>query len=320
MKTRDIVVSYLEYRRALGEVLKSNESCLNRFIRYVGQEADITTVTTDICERFISKDGIGSAALRFGRWTIINGLFKWALARGYVTANPVPADHPRRPKSLTPYIYKQEELKALFDNALKYSEPNNRCHPETIRTVLQVTYMLGLRISETLNLKVSDVDLTEMIAYIRETKFFKSRITPFNIQVKEILQGYLGWKRTVMYNCPDDGYLFVDKYSNKLDHSIISSRFKKARDLAGIKRTDGSLFQPRIHDLRHTFAVNRLIAWYDSGMDVQRLLPILSTYLGHTQLAHTSVYLTMTDRLLNHANERFESFFYEDLENGLQER
>jgi integrase len=123
-----------------------------------------------------------------------------------------------------------------------------------------------------------------------------------------------------MHNCPDDGYLFVDKYGNKLDHSIISSRFKKARDLAGIKRTDGSLFQPRIHDLRHTFAVNRLIAWYDSGMDVQRLLPILSTYLGHTQLAHTSVYLTMTDRLLNHANERFESFFYEDLENGLQER
>lgn len=320
MKTRDIVISYLEYRRALGADLRSSESYLNRFIRYVGPESDITTVTTEICERYISKDGTGSVALKWGRWTVINGLFKWALARGYIAVNPVPADCPKRPESLTPYIYKQEELKSLFDNALKYSGPNNRCHPETIRTVLQITYMLGLRISETLNLKLSDIDLTEMIAYIRETKFFKSRITPFNIQVKEIIQGYLDWRKSVMYNNPYDGFLFVDKRGNKLNHSIISSCFKKIRDFAGIKRTDGSLFQPRIHDLRHTFAVNRLIAWYDSGMDVQRLLPILSTYLGHTQLAHTSVYLTMTDRLLNHANERFESFFYENLGNGTQER
>lgn len=75
-----------------------------------------------------------------------------------------------------------------------------------------------------------------------------------------------------------------------------------------IKRDDGVLMLPRIHDLRHTFAVNRLTQWYREGKDVQMLLPKLSTYMGHTHLSHTSVYLTMTDSLLEEANKRFENY------------
>ena len=77
---------------------------------------------------------------------------------------------------------------------------------------------------------------------------------------------------------------------------------------AGVKRTDGATYQPRLHDLRHSFAVNRLVSWYQENKNVQQLLPVLSAYLGHKYLAHTSVYLTMTDDLLYEAKERFEKY------------
>jgi integrase len=84
--------------------------------------------------------------------------------------------------------------------------------------------------------------------------------------------------------------------------------FRRICEKAGICRTDGARYQPRLHDLRHTFAVHRLTAWYKQGADVQKWLPVLSVYLGHHYLAATSVYLTMTPALLHQANLRFENY------------
>lgn len=84
--------------------------------------------------------------------------------------------------------------------------------------------------------------------------------------------------------------------------------YPRIRKKAGIKRADGGRYQPRLHDIRHTFAVHRLVSWYEEGANVQMLLPFLSTYLGHTTLAATSVYLSMTDDLLQEANMRFEHY------------
>ena len=92
----------------------------------------------------------------------------------------------------------------------------------------------------------------------------------------------------------------------------VRGAFERIREHAGISRSDKSPFQPRLHDLRHTFAVNRLTSWYRKNQDIQQLLPVLSTYLGHTHLSHTSVYLTMTDGLLGEANNRFESYIKQE--------
>ena len=85
---------------------------------------------------------------------------------------------------------------------------------------------------------------------------------------------------------------------------------------AGIQRKDGGRFQPRLHDLRHTFAVNRLLQWYQQGADVQKLLPQLSTYLGHRKLFHTQVYLSMTPELLQQAAARFASYVQKEEDRG----
>jgi integrase len=91
---------------------------------------------------------------------------------------------------------------------------------------------------------------------------------------------------------------------------LIESAFQRLRTFAGIRRSDASSRQPRLHDLRHTFAVHRLTEWYKTGADVQKLLPALSTYLGHVDLRSTQCYLTMTPELLKEANCRFQEYVY----------
>ena len=93
-----------------------------------------------------------------------------------------------------------------------------------------------------------------------------------------------------------------------LSGQVVTAGFARLRRIAGVERHDGSYFQPRLHDLRHTFAVHRVTEWYRQGADVQRLLPALSTYLGHVNLSGTQRYLTMTPELLQQANDRFERY------------
>jgi len=93
-----------------------------------------------------------------------------------------------------------------------------------------------------------------------------------------------------------------------MNQYTIERIFQRVRKSAGIRRLDGARYQPRLHDLRHTFAVHRLTSWYRQGLDVQRLLPHLTVFLGHAHLAGTSVYLSMTPELLRAANTRFERY------------
>lgn len=116
------------------------------------------------------------------------------------------------------------------------------------------------------------------------------------------------WREKQGMCCVPESKLFLDKKGLDMHIDTVRGAFERIREHAGISRSDKSPFQPRLHDLRHTFAVHRLTSWYRENQDVQQLLPVLSTYLGHTHLSHTSVYLTMTDGLLGEANNRFESY------------
>jgi integrase len=107
-------------------------------------------------------------------------------------------------------------------------------------------------------------------------------------------------------------YRLIDSRGHPFKLWTMRNIFRRIRSKSKINRTDGATFPPRLHDLRHTFAVNRLTSWYQENKDVQQLLPILSVYLGHTHLAHTSVYLTMTDQLLEAANNKFERYVFQE--------
>jgi len=308
MKLKDIVMQYIAYRRSLGEKFKTNATALRGFINCAGGEKQLSEVDTELCKRFLYAPKNEVTAYWFGKYTALKGFFTWAVSREYVSAIPLPVELPKRPQGMTPYIYTRNELKRLFSTALTFQINRSHVYPEVIRMILVITCTLGLRLHETLSLKIRDIDLTNSQAYINESKFYKSRTVPFNDAVKQLLTAFFAWRIQNGQPQDDENSLFLDKRTKPMKADTVRDCFKRIREKANIRRTDSSPYQPRIHDLRHTFAVERLTSWYKEGKDVQKLLPVLSVFLGHKHLAHTSVYLTMTESLLEEANKRFESY------------
>lgn len=173
--------------------------------------------------------------------------------------------------------------------------------------MLLLLYGTGLRRGEALRLSVADVDLTNALLTIRDTKFFKSRLVPISSDLTRVLSDYARW-RAATHPSAEPTLFFVGRHDKPLHHWKLQDAFERLREHAGVRRTDGGRYQPRLHDLRHTFAVHRLTEWYRQGADVQRLVYHLSVYLGHARLVHTQAYLTMTPELLQQAGASFERY------------
>jgi integrase len=308
MNTGEIIPVYITYRRSLGEKFKTNATVLKGFCKHIGADVDLSSIDQPLIMDYLYAPTGTVTAHLFCKYSALKGFYEWALSRGHVSEMPLPCDLPKRPDHITPYIYSDEELKSLFECALTYQKNKSRINPYVIQTVLIVTYTLGLRIHETVSLRLKHLDLPQSCAVICESKFYKSRVVPFNDEIKLHLEAYLEWRRNHGHPQYPESALFTDNRSYPINIHTVRDCFKRIRQNAGICRTDGAVYQPRLHDLRHTFAVKRLTAWYEANEDVQSLLPILSTYLGHKHLAHTSVYLTMTETLLNEACKRFENY------------
>lgn len=308
MRVKEMTESYIAYRRSLGEKYVTGAAMLRCFARHAGEDKDAKEIAPDTCVSFLYGKECKVTQSWFLRYSALKWLFGWAVVRGYMTEMPLPEEQPRRLEHMTPYIYSKVELKKLFDTALAYQKNRSRTPPECIQMILKVTYFLGLRIHETVSLTVDDIDMREGHAVIRESKFNKTRIVPFNGQVQEMLKGFIEWRASIHPNHKEGTALFLDRAGRPIRIDTVRGCFQRIRAAAGIGRNDGACFQPRLHDLRHTFAVNRLTAWYREGKDVQRLISSLSTYLGHDKVSNTSVYLTMTDSLLKEASKRFEAY------------
>jgi site-specific recombinase XerD len=183
----------------------------------------------------------------------------------------------------------------------------------TIHTLVLLLYGAGLRLCEAINLDRADVDADHAVLTIRQTKFGKTRLVPVGCQLGEALAQYAarGPKRAAM-----EVPFFTTPVGGRLKQRTVQGCFRCVCDRAGIRRSDTRRLQPRLHDLRHTFAVHRLVSWYQQRADVQCLLPHLSTYLGHTSLSCTQVYLSMTPELLQEASARFEHYTKEGGSHG----
>jgi site-specific recombinase XerD len=308
MKVLQLIHQYIDYRKSLGEKFKTNEAYLKAFCKAVGASKDITALGKKAVNDFLYGTSATITSGWFARHSALLGFYRYALARNYVTRIPLPEHLPKRPPPFVPYIYSNSELKSLFDAALSYQINKSYIAPYMVRTVLVLTYALGLRIHETLAITLADIDLEKLVITIQQSKFFKSRLVPFNEQMKKVIKTYLQWRIEQKQPQTPDAYLFISKHNKPLCQWTIEGIFQRIRKKAGLKRCDGARYQPRLHDLRHTFAVNRLVSWYQENKNVQQLLPVLSVYMGHKLLAHTAVYLTMTDHLLQEAKVRFENY------------
>jgi len=312
MKLAHVVEEYITLKRATGLRFKTAAMILNAFSRRAGQ-INVNEVRQDTVQTFLNGSRGISTSWHLKHYTLA-GLFRFALQRGLVTASPLPYRVPKRPAYAMPYIYSTDELRRLLEatEALDVRHPIGHVAASipalTYRTLLLLLYGAGLRLSEALALTVDDVDLTEHLLVVRVTKFFKTRLLPIGPQLTAAMMLYAE-KRLTLAERPQSGNaFFLRRDGTAIRRDAAERYFRIIRGRIGIARRDDAYFQPRLHDLRHTFAVHRLVAWYRQGSDVQLLLPKLSTYLGHISLAETQAYLTMTPDLLREAGRCFEGY------------
>lgn len=308
MKLADLVAEYVTYKRALGMRFDTDATSLAYFCRQLG-DISVASVTVDHVRIYLDGDNpVSSSWIR--KRTSLVGLFRFALARRYCCTSPLPRYSPKLPPPLVPYIYSQAELKCLLDVTPKLCTPQASIDALVLRTLVLLLYGACLRLGEARRLTIKDVDLENAVLHVRETKFYKSRLVPLNMQLNTALQQYVS-QRDLQFPREPDGPFLCSREGLQLIESTLQGIFRRQCVLANVQRQRDTRYQPRLHDLRHTGAVHRLIAWYRSGADLQRLLPQLATYLGHINLAATQRYLTLTPDLLHEASLRFNTYVME---------
>jgi integrase/recombinase XerD len=172
-------------------------------------------------------------------------------------------------------------------------------------------YGAGLRLGEALALNDADVDLQEAVLTIREAKFFKTRLVPIGQDLVRVLTAYRS-RRELRHRGSPIVPFFQFRNGAPMNKHVVERTFCRLRAAANVQRDGGPRQQPRLHDLRHTAAVHRLLRWHQNGDDLQQQLPRLATYLGHKDLSATQRYLTLTPQLLRAASRRFERYAMEN--------
>lgn len=306
MRLSVAIHEYIAYKRSLGMLFKSPAVRLNAFLSEIGDVQLHSVTPAQVLAHLDGRTG-ATTAFWFSKHQTLNAFFRYAMQRNYVASSPLPAVLPRKPEKFQPYIYTVDEVRRLLNAADSRHRSVWLLEPDTVRVLLLVLYGAGLRIGEAIRLNLADVDLNERVLTIRKTKFFKMRLVPVGDDLGGVLQSYYQRHWADKPHSPDSPFLRTHD-GRQIMRQTAELVFRRLRVEAGVQRTDGAKYQPRLHDFRHTFAVTRLVTWYREGKNVQRLLPHLSTYLGHVRINETSRYLNMTKELMAEASRCFELY------------
>lgn len=306
MRMQELIEQYVAFRKSLGERCHTNGNILRAFGRMLGKTTRVTAVRDEQVSAFLTGRGPITSAWHIKHNALL-GFYRYAITRGYVTSAPLPTVIPKRPPAFVPYIYSLDELQRLLHATDSYQHNRSCMEPITVRTLLLLMYATGLRIREVVALNRVDVDLDDSVLTIRQTKFYKTRLVPFHPRLASVLRQY-AVRHGDRLATTDATPFFTKRSGGRVNQNTLEHCFRRLCEHAGIRRSDGARYQPRLHDVRHTFAVHRLTSWYRQGVNVQQLLAQLSVYLGHVHLAATQVYLSMTPELLREASVRFDRY------------
>ncbi len=302
----DKLADYLALRRALGFKLERPSIHLKQFVAYLDERGE-ETVTIELALTWATLPAGGDPGYWADRLSAVR-----SFARHLHTLDPAnevpPPDLLRYPsRRLTPYLYSDQEVEALMAAAGRLRNPRLAC---TYRTMIGLLGATGMRVGEAIGLNLSDISWEHRLLLIREGKFGKARLVPLQPSTVAALGGYARERRTG-YPVTGTPALFLNAYGKRVCHCNFSGAFHQLTKDAGISPRS-RLCRPRVHDLRHSFAIRTLLDWYRAGADVQAQLPLLSTYLGHVNPATTYHYLSAAPELLALAGERLERHLTED--------
>jgi len=299
---RSALADYLAIRRALGFKLKQPGVMLANFVDFLEREG-AATVSTELALAWAKQPAAAQPVWWSRRLLVVRGFATYLRTLDPATEVP-PKDLLPGPSSrATPYLFSDAEIKALMTAAEALRPPFRLAKYTTYATLIGLLAVTGMPVGEAIGLDRPDVDLVDGVVTVRGSKFGKSREVPLHPTTVEALRGYAG-QRDRDYPRSSVAF-FVSTAGTRLMHCSLYAGFARLAAVAGITRRSASC-RPRLHDLRHTFAVTTLLGWYRQGVDVESRLPLLSTYLGHANPGATYWYLSATPELFALAAERLE--------------
>lgn len=300
-----ILKKYLDVRCRSGYTLKNTKLFLENFLLYIKSKKNCH-IKTKLAFDFVTQNQ-NCTTYESARKLRKIRLFAIYLKTFDPKTEIPPKDLlPYKYNRRTPYIYTKKEINNLLLTC-KNQSSRYPLHSFTHYTLFGLVAITGMRTSEVINLEHKCVDLDKGIITILESKFKKSRMIPIHQSTINSLQEYAK-KRDYYFKKKTSPYFFVNNFGKKLEASSVRSVFNKVCQKIGLPISSKS-FGPRIIDLRHTFAVNTIIRSYQKGLDVDTVIPVLSTYLGHVNPGNTYWYLTATPELLKLISNLVEKKF-----------
>jgi site-specific recombinase XerD len=303
---------FLKHHRALGKSFTNEEHALRLFDRYLVEQkvSSIEQISSSVLDSFLRSRPRTTARSHNHLLNVLGRLFRWLVRQQRLLHSPLDARPHRCPQPQSPFLFEACQVDRLLALAARLpDEPHSHHRGSTYRMIFGLMYALGLRVGEAARLCRKDVDLDQRCLLIRQTKFSKTRIVPFGPRLAAALEAYLQ-EREQRHGLllPDDPAFSVDRSGRQpLRSHSISRTFHHLVAQLNLTITAG-VAQPRLHCLRHSFAVSTLLRWYRAGIEPSARLLYLSTFLGHVSPTSTAVYLTITAELLEHASERFHRY------------
>jgi integrase len=295
---------YLAIRRSLGFKLIKVEATLRNFVAFAEKEV-ASHVSIDLALRWLKASTAKESATLADNLSTVRRFAIWRSVADARTEIPpknlLPCRYHRKP----PYIYSDEEIEKIVRSARNLPSAMG-LKGLTYATLFGLLATTGMRISEVLALDRKDVDLKERIVIIRKSKFRKSRLVPLHISTSDILENY-AQRRDRILPRPKSVAFFVSEQGTRLTQGTTRDNFAKiSREIGLREKIEGRRVGsgPRLHDMRHRFAARTLVDWYRAGIDVEREIHKLSTYLGHTHVNDTYWYLEAGPELLELATQR----------------
>ena len=306
-----VVERFVAHKRALGRKYRSEERELRLLVsfaeeRHIGHLEDLTPA---FLEDFLASRPRHRPRSFNHLLGAVRCLLRWAVTNELLSASPLRARRRRVTAARIPFLFDAFQARRLLAAAGALPD-NSRAvqRSSTYRTIFALSYGLGLRAGEVCGLRLADVDSGRSLLVVRGGKFGKSRLVPHGPRIAELVNQQVV-RRSAGRPALDVAHepLFTFDGSRSIHPCTASQVFHKLVATLDLTLPDG-VSPPRLHDLRHSFAVGCLLRWYREGLEPASRLHQLSTFMGHVAPSSTAVYLTITPGLLDEANRRFEAF------------
>jgi len=302
---------FLEFKRAAGCRYQNEAYALSRLDRFLVQHlAPVDPVISlEIIRAYVARSGQESESSRAARLSLIRQVCRFLALEDPRTAVPGPRFLGIHRRPFVPRVLTREEGRRFLDTCTTFASPHRSPLRNTILgTALGLLYLTGLRAGEVLHLTEADINLDAAVLRIRDTKFGKSRFVPVAPDVATRLRHYRGEVASRIGPRPSEAPFFPAPSGRCYSHCTLRAAFHDVLATAGIPRRSGGRTL-RVHDTRHSFAVLRLLLWYQQGADLGARLPALATYLGHVGLRSTQRYLQLTEDLVGEVMRCHEARF-----------